>query len=82
MPDADGMIMDLGFLEAILQDARDALDHRFLDEVPGLSPATMENLCLWIWQRLHPRLPALVRVTVYRDSNGETCVYYGPQHER
>jgi 6-pyruvoyltetrahydropterin/6-carboxytetrahydropterin synthase len=45
--DADpvsGMVVDLGLFERALQDARDGLDHRFLDEVPDLGPATMENL--------------------------------------
>lgn len=72
-----GMIMDLGLLEAALDDTRDALDHRFLDEINDLGPATMENLCLWIWNRLKPQLAPLARVAVYRDSSGETCSYHG-----
>jgi 6-pyruvoyltetrahydropterin/6-carboxytetrahydropterin synthase len=74
---ATGMIVDLGLLERLINDARDALDHRFLDEVEGLGPATMENLTRWIWDRLNPAIGNLHKVSVHRDSNGETCSYWG-----
>ena len=74
---ATGMIVDLGLLDRMIGDARDALDHRFLDEVEGLGPATMENLTRWIWDRLHPAIGNLHKVSVHRDSNGETCSYWG-----
>jgi 6-pyruvoyltetrahydropterin/6-carboxytetrahydropterin synthase len=39
-----GMVVDFGLLERTLADAQDGLDHRIPDDVPGLGPATMENL--------------------------------------
>jgi 6-pyruvoyltetrahydropterin/6-carboxytetrahydropterin synthase len=72
------MVIDLGLFEQALEVARDGLDHRFLDEVPGLGPATMENLSAWIWRVVAPSCPGLARVTVYRDSSGDTCAYFGP----
>ena len=79
MPDkTTGMLMDLGLLQRALDETREALDHRFLDEIDDLGPATMENLCAWIWRRLAPAVPKLARVTVHRDSTGDTCAYHGP----
>lgn len=75
---ATGMVVDLGLFERRLERARGGLDHRFLDEVAGLGPATMENLAAWIWRVLAPACPGLARVTVHRDSNGEACTYFGP----
>jgi 6-pyruvoyltetrahydropterin/6-carboxytetrahydropterin synthase len=72
-----GMVIDLGVFERALADARAGLDHRFLDEVPGLGPATLENLSVWIWRRLVGRCSGLFKVTVYRDSEGDTCSYFG-----
>ena len=72
-----GMIIDLGLLERAMADAREALDHRFLDEINDLGPATMENLAAWIWRRLEPEVNNLARVAVHRDSSGDTCVYFG-----
>lgn len=72
-----GMVVDLGVLERAMEEARDALDHRFLDEINDLGPATMENLSRWIWDRLQPRIPTLAKVSVFRDSSGDACAYWG-----
>jgi 6-pyruvoyltetrahydropterin/6-carboxytetrahydropterin synthase len=78
VPDPEsGMLIDLGLLDEALQEARDGLDHRFLDEINDLGPATMENLSAWIWRRLAPKLPNLWRVTVKRDSDTGACTFYG-----
>ena len=78
-----GMVIDLGILDQTLESVRAHLDHTFLDEVSDLGPATMENLSSWIWRQLAAVAPGLARVTVYRDSCGETCSYFGPvEHDR
>lgn len=74
---ATGMIVDLGELERAMADARDGLDHRFLDEVPDLGPPTMENLATWVWRAVSPHCPGLARVVIRRDSSGEACTYFG-----
>lgn len=77
-PDSDsGMLLDLGLLESALGLARDRLDHHFLDEIEGLGPATLENLAVWIWRQIEPQCPGLWRVTVARDSSGDSCSYFG-----
>ncbi len=77
-PDAKtGMIMDIGALEQVLGKVRAQLDHQFLDDIADMGPATMENIAHWIWNRLAPTLPGLVRVTVLRESCGERCAYEG-----
>ena len=74
-----GMVLDCSFFEKALEVARDGLDHRFLDEIPDLGPGTIENLSAWIWCKLYLSCPNLVRVTVYRDSTGDSCSYFGPK---
>jgi 6-pyruvoyltetrahydropterin/6-carboxytetrahydropterin synthase len=74
-----GMVIDLGLLDQALDDARDGLDHRFLDEINDLGPATMENLSSWIWRKLAPTCSNLWRVTVRRDSDSGSCSYFGPE---
>lgn len=77
-PDPEsGMLIDLGLFDEALQETRDGLDHRFLDEVADLGPATMENLSAWIWRRLVSKFPNLCRVTVRRDSDTGVCTFYG-----
>lgn len=72
-----GMLMDLGLFERSLEEARDGLDHRFLDEINDLGPATMENLAAWIWRKVKPACPNLWRVTVRRDSDAGACSVLG-----
>ena len=75
-PDERGMVMDLGLLRAQIAVLRDWLDHRFLDEVEGLGPATLENLCRFIAEQAGAQLPALVRVSVWRQASGDRCVLH------
>jgi 6-pyruvoyltetrahydropterin/6-carboxytetrahydropterin synthase len=69
--------MDMGQFERLLEATRDGLDHRFLDDIDGLGPGTLENLATWIWHQLEPDCVGLARVTVYRDSAFESCSYWG-----
>lgn len=78
---ATGMVMDVGVLQRLIETTRDALDHHFLDEIPDLGPATMENLCVWIWRRLAPACPGLCRVSISRASNQDRCTYFGPRED-
>ena len=64
---------------AAISDARDALDHRLLNEVEGLTLPTLERISIWLWDRLHNRLPGLAEIEVARDSCHEGCVYRGPR---
>jgi 6-pyruvoyltetrahydropterin/6-carboxytetrahydropterin synthase len=80
VPDkASGMIVDLGLFDQSLQTVRDGLDHHFLDDVPGLGPATLENLSVFIWQALTANGVTPSRVVVARDASGESCLYTGPE---
>lgn len=73
-PDANtGMLTDLGFVRQEVARVRDSLDHRFLDEVEGLGPATLENLCRFIFVSLADALPGLTKVTVERQASGDSC---------
>lgn len=68
-----GMVVDLGELKAHLQVVRESLDHHLLDEVPGLGKPTMENLCLYIANRLRERDFPVQAVEVWRQAAGDRC---------
>ena len=74
---ATGFVADLGEVESACLDVRNGLDHRVLNEIGGLDKPSLENLCLWIWGALAPRFANLSRVTVRRDSCGQSCSYTG-----
>jgi len=70
---ATGMVLDLGRVRAAIDLMRPQLDHRMLDDVPGLGAATLENLCAYIWRALAPSLPGLTAVRVWRAGMGDSC---------
>lgn len=74
-PGPDGMLVDLGLVQAVIAEIVAALDHRLLDEIEGLGPGTMENLAVWIYAFAKPRLARLRRVVVRRDSLSQVCTY-------
>ena len=76
--DKTGVIMHLDDVEAALADVHEALDHRMLNEVEGLSQPTLERITMWLWDRLHNRLPGLAEIEIARDSCREGCIYRGP----
>lgn len=67
--EATGWLVDYADVAAVVEPVlRGELDHRTLNDVPGLENATSEALCLWLWRRFAPGLPLLAAVTVH-----ETC---------
>jgi 6-pyruvoyltetrahydropterin/6-carboxytetrahydropterin synthase len=68
------MLVDLAILRQEISRVRDMLDHRFLDEVNGLGPPTLENLCLFIKTNLEGNLAMLCSVSVERRLSGDKCV--------
>jgi 6-pyruvoyltetrahydropterin/6-carboxytetrahydropterin synthase len=76
-PDPEtGMMLDLGVLRQEVERVRQQLDHHFLDEVPGIGPATLENLCAFIHRQLKDRLPAIACITVERQASGDRCRFF------
>lgn len=78
-PDAEtGVVFHFDELSAAIADAREALDHRLLNEVEGLAAPTLERIAQWLWRRLANRVPGLASIEIARDSCHEGCVYDGP----
>lgn len=68
-------VTDFGEVDRVLQELREQLDHRYLNEIEGLELPTLENISRWIWRRIHNALPGVDRVLVRRGSCGEGCVF-------
>jgi 6-pyruvoyltetrahydropterin/6-carboxytetrahydropterin synthase len=71
-----GWVMDYAEISAAFKPLWEQLDHRYLNEVPGLENPTSENVAVWIWDRLKPVLPQLVEVVVAETCTAQ-CVYRG-----
>ena len=71
-----GWLMDFGDLKTAFAPLHDQLDHRYLNEIPGLENPTSERLAQWLWQRLKAALPGLCRIVV-QETRQSGCVYSG-----
>jgi 6-pyruvoyltetrahydropterin/6-carboxytetrahydropterin synthase len=77
-PDRDtGLVFHFDDLSAAIEDVRLALDHQFLNEVEGIGAPTLENITVWIWNRLEAKIPGLYEVHISRPSCHEGCIYRG-----
>lgn len=72
-----GWLIDYAAIAQAFAPLRERLDHHYLNEVEGLENPTSENLAVWIWERLAPRLPGLHRVVVHETCTSR-CAYEGP----
>jgi len=59
-----GWLVDYDVIATAWAPLAKALDHRHLNDVPGLENPTSEYLARWVYDRLAPALPALAAVTV------------------
>lgn len=71
-----GWVMDFGDLKKHFKPIYDRIDHRYLNDIPGLENPTSENLARWIWAELKPALPLLSKIQV-RETCTSGCIYTG-----
>jgi len=69
-----GWVIDYNEILAKMKPLLEQLDHRVLNEVPGLENPTSELLAKWIYDKARTALPALTRVSVAETPTTE-CSY-------
>jgi 6-pyruvoyltetrahydropterin/6-carboxytetrahydropterin synthase len=74
--DRTGWVMDFADIKTAFGPIYDQLDHRYLNEIPGLENPTSENVARWIWRGLRDGLPGLAEIEV-RETCTSGCVYRG-----
>jgi 6-pyruvoyltetrahydropterin/6-carboxytetrahydropterin synthase len=71
-----GWVMDYAEMGEAFRPIWEKLDHFYLNEIGGLENPTSENIALWIWGQLKPRLPLLTEVVVAETCTAR-CIYRG-----
>lgn len=76
-PDPEmGWVLDFGDIDTVVAPIIAGLDHRLLNELPGLDNPTSELLGAWLWARIQPGLPILVELTV-SETPASRCIVRG-----
>ena len=57
-----GWLIDFGDLKKKIDPLIRMIDHKLLNEIPGLENPTSEILAAWLWNRIKPQLPLLKRI--------------------
>jgi len=73
-----GWVMDFADVRDAFEPLFKRLDHRCLNDVPGLENPTSENLARWIWRELAQQLPQLSRVVIHETCTSG-CSYAGQE---
>jgi 6-pyruvoyltetrahydropterin/6-carboxytetrahydropterin synthase len=72
-----GWLLDFGDITAVVEPLiRRELDHRTLNDVPGLENPTSEMLSAWLWARLRTHFAGLSSITVH-ETCAARCTYRG-----
>lgn len=69
-----GWVVDFAELTGAIKPVIDALDHKLLNDIPGLSNPTSELLAKWIYNSVSADLPLLVAVRV-SETPRSSCTY-------
>lgn len=71
----NGMVMDFGDIKAAVNRAViDLVDHNNLNDI--LEYSSVENLCVWAWDRIKPELPMLAEVRIWETATS-SAIYSG-----
>jgi len=62
LDESAGWVMDFADIDHLLGPLREELDHHLLNDVPGLSNPTSEELSRWLWRRSRELLPGHLEV--------------------
>ncbi len=71
-----GWIYDHAKISRAVEPLIELLDHKYLNEVPGLANPTIELMCAWFWERLATGLPGLAEIVIHETPTAR-CIYRG-----
>jgi 6-pyruvoyltetrahydropterin/6-carboxytetrahydropterin synthase len=71
-----GWIMDFKKLKEVVNPFIDELDHKIINEIPGLENPTAENITLWFWNHIKPLLPQLSKLEL-KETASTGVLYTG-----
>lgn len=71
-----GWLVDFAAIDEVVGPIVGELDHRTLNDLPGLENPTSERLAAYLWERIAAKLPVLAEVVV-SETPTSRCVYQG-----
>jgi 6-pyruvoyltetrahydropterin/6-carboxytetrahydropterin synthase len=69
-----GWVIDFGDIKRVVEPILDTLDHRKLNDIPGLANSTSENIGQFLWGKIAPELPGLSTITIWESDTSRCTV--------
>lgn len=69
-----GWVRDYHEIQQVMTPLLKLIDHKLLNEVPGLENPTSENLAIWIYNKIKPQIAELVQISINETPTTE-CSY-------
>lgn len=73
------LLRDFDELRTVVSSATNILDHQVLNDVDGLEDPTCENILIWLWDRIRPSLPDLVKLEL-NETPTSGAIYEGQDY--
>ena len=64
-----GSIMDFSELKLHVSKILNIIDHKTLNDIPGLQNPTCELLAIWLWHNIKAVVPVLKKIELYETPN-------------
>lgn len=71
-----GWVMDFNDIKAVMEPILDEIDHRILNDIPGLENPTCEVFTMWLWKRIKREIPGLSKIEL-KETPTSGAVYCG-----
>lgn len=71
-----GWVMDFADLKRVVDPVVKSIDHQLLNNIAGLENPTCEMIAIWLWNKIKPQVPALIRVELH-ETPTSGAIYEG-----
>jgi 6-pyruvoyltetrahydropterin/6-carboxytetrahydropterin synthase len=71
-----GWVMDFSEMKKVIGPIVDSIDHKMLNDIPGLENPTCEKIAVWLWNKIKPEIPMLVKIELH-ETPTSGAVYEG-----
>lgn len=71
-----GWVIDFADIKRIVVPIVKSVDHKMLNNIPGLENPTCEKVAIWLWNKIKPDLPQLCKIEL-KETPTSGVIYKG-----
>lgn len=71
-----GWVMDFSDMKKVIDPVIQSIDHKMLNNIPGLENPTCEIIAVWLWNKIKPGIPQLTKIELH-ETPTSGVIYQG-----